>query len=69
MAGCAGSTAPVEPPEFMLSYPDEPGVTVMVTHLVSISALSGSGVSSGAMVVMQVNDDNQVEVVGQIEAF
>jgi phosphohistidine phosphatase SixA len=55
--------------EFMLTYPDEPGVTVMVTHFVNISALSGSGVSSGAMVVMQVNDDDQVEVVGQIEAF
>ena len=55
--------------EYMLNYPDEPGVTVMVTHFVNISALSGSGVSSGAMVVMQVNDDEEVEVVGQIEAF
>jgi phosphohistidine phosphatase SixA len=55
--------------EFMRNSPNQPGVTVMVTHFVNISALSGSGVTSGAMVVMQVNDDDQVEVVGQIEAF
>ncbi len=55
--------------EFMVNYPDEPGVTVMVTHFVNISALSGSSVSSGEMVVMQVNDDDQLEVLGQIEAL
>lgn len=55
--------------EFMLNYAEAPGVTVMVTHFVNISALSGSGVSSGEMVVMQVNDQDEVEVVGQLEAL
>lgn len=55
--------------EFMLDYPDTSGVTVMVTHFVNISALSGTGASSGEMVVMQVNDQNQLDVVGQIDAL
>lgn len=48
---------------------DNPGVTLMVTHFVNISALSGSGVSSGEMVVMQVNDQEELEVVGELEPF
>jgi phosphohistidine phosphatase SixA len=55
--------------EFMREQADMPGVTVMVTHFVNIGALSGSGVSSGAMVVMQVNEQEQIEVVGQLEAL
>lgn len=53
--------------EFMISNRDDAGVTVLVTHFVNISAISGGGVSSGEMVVMQVNDQNQPEVVDQIE--
>lgn len=55
--------------EFMREQADTPGVTVMVTHFVNIAALSGSGVSSGAIVVMQVNEQEQLEVVGQLEAL
>lgn len=47
---------------------DDPGVTVMVTHFVNIAALTGSGVSSGEMVVLRLNDD-ELEVLGQIEPF
>ncbi len=53
--------------EFMLEQQDVRGVTVMVTHFVNISALSGSGVSSGEMVVMQVNDQDEIEVVGALD--
>jgi phosphohistidine phosphatase SixA len=48
---------------------DDPGVTVMVTHFVNIAALTGSGISSGEMVVVRVNDQDQLEVLGQIEPF
>lgn len=46
---------------------DDPGVTVMVTHFVNIAALTGSGVSSGEMVVVRINDQDELEVLGQIE--
>lgn len=55
--------------QFILNHQDTLGVIVMVTHFVNISALSEVGVSSGEMVVMQVNDKNQLEVVDQISAF
>jgi len=55
--------------QFMQKQEETPGVTVMVTHFVNISALSGSGISSGEMVVMAVNSDNQLEVVGRIDPF
>ncbi len=55
--------------EFMVNNRDERGVTVLVTHFVNIVAIAGSGVSSGEMVVMQVNDQNEPEVVAQIEQF
>ncbi|MDR9405413.1 MAG: histidine phosphatase family protein [Halothece sp. Uz-M2-17] len=55
--------------EFMREQEESSGITVMVTHFVNISALSGSGVSSGQMVVMEVNPENQLQVVGQIDAL
>jgi phosphohistidine phosphatase SixA len=51
---------------FMVNHRDEPGVTVLVTHFVNIAAMAGSNVSSGAMVVMQINDQNEPEVLGQL---
>jgi len=53
----------------MREQEENSGVTVMVTHFVNISALSGSGVSSGEMVVMQVNSEEKLEVVGEIDAL
>lgn len=55
--------------QFMLDQQDQPGVTLLVTHFVNIVAISGSGVSSGEIVVMRVNDQNEPEIVGQIEPF
>lgn len=55
--------------EFMVNHRDDVGVTVLVTHFVTISAIAGNGVSSGELVVMQVNADNEPEVVDQIEPF
>ncbi|NBD32339.1 MAG: histidine phosphatase family protein [Cyanobacteria bacterium] len=55
--------------EFILEQPETPGVTVMVTHFVNISALTGNGVSSGEMVVMQVNQQEELDVLGRIDAF
>ena len=53
--------------EFMVSNHDEPGVTILVTHFVNITAIADSNVSSGEMVVMQINNQNEPEVVEQIE--
>ncbi|HEY9763007.1 MAG TPA: histidine phosphatase family protein [Trichocoleus sp.] len=53
--------------KFMLDQREAQGITVMVTHFVNISAIAGSGVGSGEMVVMQINDQNQLEVVGRLE--
>ncbi|MEM9542735.1 MAG: histidine phosphatase family protein [Cyanobacteria bacterium P01_E01_bin.42] len=55
--------------EYMRDREDSPGVTIMVTHFVNVSALSSLNVSSGEMVVMRVEEGDLVEVVGQIEAF
>lgn len=55
--------------EFMIDNSGDPGVTVMVTHFVNISAIAGSGVSSGEIVVMQINDQDEPEVVARIEPF
>lgn len=55
--------------EFMVTRQDEPGVTVLVTHFVNIVAISGDGVASGEIVVIQVNDQNEPEVVAKIEPF
>ncbi|MGF1512980.1 MAG: histidine phosphatase family protein [Elainellaceae cyanobacterium] len=54
--------------EFMLDHQGAQQVTVMVTHFVNISAIAGSGVSSGEMVVIRANQD-QLEVVERIEEF
>ena len=56
--------------EFMVeNHDDDAGVTVLVTHFVTISGIAGSGVSSGELVVMQVNEDNEPEVVERIGPF
>lgn len=43
-----------------------PGVTVMVTHFVNIAALSDRNIASGAMVILRLNDQDALEIVGQI---
>ena len=55
--------------EFMINNRDEPGVTILITHFVNVGAIAGSGVASGEIVVMQVNDQNEPEVIETIEPF
>ncbi|MEM6254255.1 MAG: histidine phosphatase family protein [Cyanobacteria bacterium P01_D01_bin.156] len=55
--------------EFMINNRDEPGVTVLITHFVNIGAIADSGVASGEIVVMQVNDQNEPEVIETIAPF
>jgi len=55
--------------EFMLQQTDESGVTVMVTHFVNISALTESGVSSGGIKIMALNRQEELTVVGEIDAL
>jgi phosphohistidine phosphatase SixA len=55
--------------EFMVNQREEAGVTVLVTHFVTIAGIAGGGVSSGELVVMQVNDNNEPEVVENIGPF
>jgi phosphohistidine phosphatase SixA len=63
------STAPQQTAavETFLREQDTPSVTVLVTHFVNIAALTDTSISSGAMVVMRLNDQNQLEVLGQLE--
>jgi phosphohistidine phosphatase SixA len=63
----AAQTAAVR--TFILNQARTPGVTVMVTHFVNISGLSGVTAPSGGMVVIQRNDQEQLEVVGQLDAL
>lgn len=55
--------------EFMINNRDEPCVTILVTHFVNIVAIANSGVQSGEIVIMQINDQNEPEIVTQIEPF
>ncbi len=53
--------------DFILEQKNIPGVTIMVTHFVNISALTRSGVSSGELVIIKVDQRDQLEVVGRID--
>jgi phosphohistidine phosphatase SixA len=53
--------------QFMLQNRETAGVVVMITHQVNITAISGIVPESGAAVVFRVNEQNQIEPVGQIE--
>ena len=50
---------------FLAEQPDE-GAIILVTHQVNITALTGRGVASGEIVVVEVSPDGVVEVTGQI---
>lgn len=54
---------------FILNNRNTQGVTVMVTHQVNITALTGIVPQSGESVVLKVNEKGQVEVVGQLVAL
>ena len=52
--------------EFILENRDSPGVTIMVTHQVNITAISDITPQSGAAVVMRALTTEQVELIGQL---
>lgn len=53
--------------QLISTYRDNPGVIVMVTHQVNITALSNIFPQSGAAVVMRAVSPNQIELIGQLK--
>ena len=51
--------------DYVAANSDRPGVIIMVTHQVNITALSGIFPQSGSAVVVDLND-GKLEVLGQI---
>ncbi len=56
--------------QFIVNNRNRPGVVVMVTHEVNITALIGDSYpKSGESVVVRANKNNKIELVGQIKAL
>jgi phosphohistidine phosphatase SixA len=60
----AAQTAEVQ--QFLLNHQETPGVMVMVSHQVNVTALSNIFPQSGEAVVMQIGDDNQLMILGRL---
>lgn len=54
--------------QLILDRHDKTGVTILVTHQVNITAMTGIVPASGSMVVLRANGD-EVEMVGEIPAI
>ena len=52
--------------EFMAAQPIDGKLIILVTHFVTISAISNEGVSSGAGVLLKLNQGGLHEVVGRL---
>jgi hypothetical protein len=52
--------------EFIADQPSEGVLIILVTHLVSISAIANEGVSSGEGVLLKLNEDAPYEIVGRL---
>ncbi len=56
--------------QFILNNRNNPGVVVMITHEVNITAIANDIYpKSGESVVLRANNQNKIEVVGQIKAI
>ena len=55
--------------EFIAANRNTFGAIILVTHQVNITALTDIVPQSGESVVLRANEQNQVEVIGQIESF
>jgi phosphohistidine phosphatase SixA len=56
--------------QFILNNHNNPGVVVMITHEINITALTSNIYpKSGESVVLRANNQNKIEVVGQIKAI
>ena len=62
-----GQTASVR--RFILNNRNIPGVTIMVTHQVNITGLTGIVPQAGESVVLKANKQGQLEVVGRLPAL
>lgn len=54
---------------FILANRNNPGVTIMVTHQVNITAISNIVPPAGSAVVMRPDASDQIELVGQLSSF
>ena len=52
--------------KFIADQPSEGALIILVTHLVTISAIANEGVSSGEGVLLNLNEDAPYEVVGRL---
>ena len=52
--------------EFIADQPSKGVLIILVTHLVSISAIANEGVSSGEGVLLKLNQDAPYEIVGRL---
>ncbi|MDJ0590217.1 MAG: histidine phosphatase family protein [Pleurocapsa sp. MO_226.B13] len=55
--------------QFVIDHRNIPGTTVMVTHASNISAIAGASVQSGGIVVLRADEEEQINLIGEIEAF
>ncbi|MGH6895667.1 MAG: histidine phosphatase family protein [Geminicoccaceae bacterium] len=54
--------------EFLAGLPEDGPLVVLVTHQVTIAAITGRGARSGEAVVLEVDGTEGAQVVGRIEA-
>jgi phosphohistidine phosphatase SixA len=52
--------------KFIAEQPSEGALVILVTHLVTISAIANEGVSSGEGVLLKLNEDAPYEIVGRL---
>jgi phosphohistidine phosphatase SixA len=52
--------------KFIAEQPSNGSLIIMVTHLVTISAIANEGVSSGEGVLLKLNEDAPYEIVGRL---
>jgi broad specificity phosphatase PhoE len=52
--------------KFIAEQPSEGVLIILVTHLVTISAIANEGVSSGEGVLLKLNEDSPYEIVGRL---
>ena len=52
--------------KFIAEQPSNGDLIILVTHLVTISAIANEGVSSGEGVLLKLNEDAPYEIVGRL---
>jgi len=52
--------------KFIAEQPSEGLLIILVTHLVTISAIADEGISSGEGVLLKLNEDAPYDIVGRL---